>query len=187
MTRSWRSFPGLYRCQQGHNIGPTWCKSHDGWQPVQWAAMCNRIHLMQNKKVGCYPCHFDLKLTIYSSGLPTSFRYVLSQDFPLCFINIISSLAQPKIMAQQAPQQGESWTESSRTIAFSSDTPPGETKLQRSKQVVHRDARNAATEDMTLDAQLKIVPKTARSRIWKQHAMGCKCSLIEVHSCQLMI
>jgi len=186
-TRFWRSFTTMYPCQHTHNIGLTWCKSHDGWQPMQQAAMWNRIHLVQNEQVGCYPCHFDLKLTIYSSGLPTSFHYLLSQDFPLCFIIIISSLPQPQIMAPQATQPGESGTESSRTTAVSSGTPPGETQLHHRQHLVRRDAAKAATENMTLDARLKIVRKTGSSKNRKQGTIGCKCSRIMVHGSELMI
>jgi len=95
-----------------------------------------------------------LKPTIYSSGPPTSFRYLLPQDFPLCFVIIISSLPQQQIMAPQTPQQGESGTELTRTMGASSNTPPAETHPQRRYNLVHRDAANAATKKMTLDAQL---------------------------------
>ena len=55
-------------------------------------------------------------------------------------------------MATQALQQGQSVTESSRTRAISSDTPPAETQLQRRHHLVHHDAANAATKNMTPDA-----------------------------------
>ena len=56
------------------------------------------------------------------------------------------------MMATQAPQQGESGTESSGTRAISSDMPPAETQLQRRHHLVHCDAANAATENITPDA-----------------------------------
>ena len=90
-------------------------------------------------------------------------------------------------MAPQTPQQGEGGTESSRMTGTSSNTPPAETQLQRRHHLVHRDAANAATENMTLDAQLKIVHKTRGSKNKKQHAVGCRCRHIEVHGCQLML
>ena len=67
-------------------------------------------------------------------------------------------------MAPQPPLQGESGTESSRMMGASSNTPPTETQLQRRHHSVHRDAGNAATENMTLDAQLKIVCKTGSNK-----------------------
>jgi len=150
-------FTVIYPCEQTHNIGTTWCKTQHGRQPVQPAARCDRIHLVQIEQVGCYPCHFDLKLTIYSSGLPTSFRYLLSQDVPLHFVIIISSLPQQRIMPPQRPQQDDGGTESSKTTGASSNTPPAETPLHHRHHLAHRDAANAATGNMTLDSQLKIV------------------------------
>ena len=72
--RSRRSCTVIYICKQTHNIRPTWFKLQGGWQPVQRAATHNRIHLVYNEHVGSYAYHFDLKLTIYSSGLPMSFH-----------------------------------------------------------------------------------------------------------------
>jgi len=183
-TRFQLSFTTSYPCKQTNNIIPTWCKMQDCWQPMQRAAMCNRIELVQNEQVGCYPCHFDLKLTIHSSGLPTSLRYLLPQDFPLRFIIIISSSWQQWIMAPRAPQQGESGTESSSTMAVSSDTQPAETQLQRRHHLAHHDAANAATKNLTLHTQFKIVRKTTIRKNTKQHAIGCMCSRVEVHGRQ---
>jgi len=149
--------------------------------------MCNRIHLVQNERVVCYPCHCDFKLTVYSSELPTSFRYLLPQDFPLCFILIVSSLPQQQIMAPRASRQGESGMELIRTTAGSSDTPLGETQLQCRHHLVPGDAANAATENLTLDAMLKIDLKTGSSQNRKQHSARCMCSWIEVHGRQQMI
>ena len=182
-----RSFTKIYPCKHTQNIAPTWCKSLDGWQPMQLAAMCSRIHLVQNGQVGCYPRHVDLKLTIYSSGLPTSFRYLFPQDFPLHFLIIISSLPQPQIMAPQRPQLGEGGTQWCSTTGGSSNTPPPETQLQCSHHWVHCDTANDATEGMTLDAQLQLVRKTGSSKINSQHTIGSKCSQIEVEGRQLKI
>jgi len=90
-------------------------------------------------------------------------------------------------MAPQTPQQGARGTESSRTTRASSNTPPAETQLQRRHRLAHRDAANAATENMTLYAQFKIVRKTRSSKNKKQHAIGCEYGQTEVDGCQLMI
>jgi len=90
-------------------------------------------------------------------------------------------------MAPQTHQQGEGGTESSRTMGISSNTPPAETQLQCRHHFVHCDAANAATRNMTLDAQLKSVHKNGSSKNKEHQAIGCKCRHIEVHSCQLMI
>jgi len=116
-----------------------------------------------------------------------SFCSLLPQDFPLRFIIIISSLPPQLIMAPQSPLQGGGGTESSRTTGASSNTPPTWTQQQHSHHLVHHNAENAATENMTLDPQLTIVRKTGSSRKRTQHVIGCKCSRIEVHGRQLMI
>jgi len=156
-TRCRWSFTVIYACKHTLNIGPTWCKSQNGWQPMWPAAMRNRIHLVLNEQVGCYACHFDSKLTIYSSGFPTALRYLLPQDFPLRFVIIISSHLHQQIMAPQTPQQCEGGTESSRTMGAYSNTPPAETQLECRHDLVHCDAANAATGNITLHPQLKIV------------------------------
>jgi len=90
-------------------------------------------------------------------------------------------------MAAQTPQQGEGGTKSSRMTGASCYTPPAGTQLQRSQHSVHRDAANAATEDMTLDAQLRIVCKTGISKNQKPRDIVSKCHYIEVYGPQLMI
>ena len=138
--------------------------------------MCYRIRLLQNEEARCYACHFDLKLTIFSSGLPTFVRDLLSQDIPLRFVIIISSLPQQQIMAAQTPQQVEHGTESSRRMGASANTPPAETQPQRRHQLAHRNAATAATEQMTLDAQSRIVRKTGSGKNKKQRTIGCEYS-----------
>jgi len=75
------SLPLLYTsidpCKETWNIVTTYCKSRDSGKPLQLAATHSRIHLECNEQVGCHLFHSDLKLTIYSSGLPTSFHYHL--------------------------------------------------------------------------------------------------------------
>jgi len=173
-TRIRRLFTLIYSSDHTHNMGPTWRQSQDGWQPVQPAAMRNKIYLVWNEQVGCYTCQFDLNITIYSSGLPTSFWYLLPQDFPRCFVIIISSLPLQQIMAQQTPQQVEYGTELSRTMGASSNVPLAETQLQRRHHLAHCKAASAATEYMTLDGQLRIVCKTGSSKNKKQLAIGCE-------------
>ena len=143
---------------------------------MQPAAMRNRIHLVYNEQLGCYACHYDLTLTIYSSGYPTSFQYLLPQDIPLRSSIIISSLSQQQIMAQQTPQQVEHGSESSRTTGTSAITPPAETQLQLRHHLAHHDAANAATENMTLDTHLKIVRKSRSSKNRKRHSIRCEYS-----------
>jgi len=50
---------------------------------------------------------------------------------------------------------------------------------QRRHKLVHRDAANAATKQITQAAHLKIVRKTGSRKNKKQHAVGCECIHIE--------
>jgi hypothetical protein len=47
--------------------------AHRGGKPLQLAVLRRRIHLQYKVHVGCYLFHSDMRLTIYSSGLPASF------------------------------------------------------------------------------------------------------------------
>jgi len=64
-------------------------------------------------------------------------------------------------------------------MGASPNTPPAETQLQRRHHLAHRDAANAATKNITLDSQFKIVRKTGSSKNKKQHTIGCEYSQIE--------
>ena len=75
----------------------------------------------------------------------------------------------------------------SRTTCASFNTPPADTKLQRRHHIAHYDAANAPTENMTQDAQLKVIRKTGGSKNKKQHTIGCDYTRIEVDDRQLMI
>jgi cobyrinic acid a,c-diamide synthase len=50
------------------------------------------------------------------------------------------------------------------------------TKEERRHKLIHRDAANAATQHMTLDAHLKIVRKTGSSKNKKQQKQEAACS-----------
>jgi len=69
--------------------------------------------------------------------------------------------------------------------AASSNTSLIGTQQQHSHQLVHHDAANAATKNMTQDANLKIICKTASSTNQKQHAVGCEYIYLVVTSLQL--
>jgi hypothetical protein len=85
-----------------------------------------------------------------------------------------SPFLQQQVMPPQTPQPGVIQSESSRTAGASSNVPLAETQLQRTHQLVHRDAAIAATENMAQDPHLKKVRKTGRSNTRQQHAIGCK-------------
>jgi len=90
-------------------------------------------------------------------------------------------------MAPQTPQRGESELESSSTMGAESITPLVATQIQDWHHLVHRNAANAATENLTLDALLKTVFTTGSSKDQKQDAIGCECCRVEVDGCQQMM
>jgi len=72
-------------------------------------------------------------------------------------------------------------------MGASSNTSHAERQHQCRHHLVHRDAAIAATENMTLDRQLKTVYKIGISKNTKQHAIGCEYIRIEVDGHQLII
>jgi len=90
-------------------------------------------------------------------------------------------------MDTQPPQPGPSGSKSSRLAGASSSTSIIGTQQERRHQLVHRDAANEATRNMTQDEHLKIVRKTGSSTNKKQHAVGCKVIYIVLKGCQLTI
>jgi len=89
-------------------------------------------------------------------------------------------------MTTQTPQTGKSGSESSETTGASFNASLQGTQQQRRHQLVHREAANVATENMTQDAHLKIVRKTGSSTNKKQHAIKCEYVHIMVDGCQLI-
>ena len=75
------SFKSIYVCNQSINIRPSNCELPYRANPVHLAAICSRLHVAENVQVGCHSFCFELKPTIYSSGLPTSFCYHLAHLF----------------------------------------------------------------------------------------------------------
>jgi len=75
-------------------------------------------------------------------------------------------------MDTQPPQPGRSWSESSPLVGASSNMSLIGTQQERRHQLVHCNAANAVTKNMTQDAHLKIVGKTGTSTNKKQLAVG---------------
>ena len=90
-------------------------------------------------------------------------------------------------MDTQPPQPGPSGSESSQLAGTSTNTSLIGTQQERRHQLVHRDATNAATKNMTQVAHLKIVHKTRSSTSKKQHAVGFEYIHTVVHGSQLTI
>jgi len=81
IMRFWLWYSTCYPWKQKNNLGPMYCKSRDHEKPLQLAALSSMIHLEYNVQLGCYSFHSDMTLTIYSSGLPTSFHSYLPLEF----------------------------------------------------------------------------------------------------------
>jgi hypothetical protein len=76
-------------------------------------------------------------------------------------------------MPTEAPQTGESRSESSETTgALSSASLEGKHQ-QRRHRIVHRESTNVATEVVPQDEHLKIGHETRSSKNNKQHAIRC--------------
>jgi len=77
-------------------------------------------------------------------------------------------------MATQTPQTGKSGSDSSETTGASSNALLEGTQQQRRHKLVHREAADDATENMTQDADLIILCKTGISMNKNQHTIVCE-------------
>jgi len=87
-------------------------------------------------------------------------------------------------MDTQPPQPGQSGSKSSRLAGSLSNTLLIGTQKERRHQLVHREAANAATKNMTQDAHVKIVHMTGSCTNKKQHAVGFDVIHTVVNGCQ---
>jgi len=90
-------------------------------------------------------------------------------------------------MDTQPSQPGESGSDSSQLPGATSNALLIGTEQKRRHQLVHRDATNAATENMTQDAHWKIVHKTRCSKRKTQHTVGSEYIHNEVNGRQLTV
>jgi len=90
-------------------------------------------------------------------------------------------------MATQTPQPGENGMEPGGSTGITPNTSLSGTQQERRHQLVHRNAANAATNNMTKDTHLKIVRNTGSSKNKKQLAIGCEYIHITVNDSQLTV
>jgi len=112
--------------------------------------------------------------------------YVVLRTSHFILLSSSSPIPHQHIMETQSPQQAASGSKSSRLAGNTSNTALIGTQQQCRHQEVHCDAADAATQTMTEDDHLKIVPKTGSSKNNQQHAVGCKYMHIMVNSRQWM-
>jgi len=87
-------------------------------------------------------------------------------------------------MATEISEHGESASETSRSTGAASNEGLAGTHQQRRHQLVHQEAANAATDNMTLYSNLKIISITGSSKNTKQHVVGCEYIHIELNGHQ---
>ena len=91
------------------------------------------------------------------------------------------------MMATDTPKLGESGSESIRSMGASSNVSLAGLQQQCWNKFIHHQAVNAASQNMTQDADLKIVCKTGRCKHQKKDAIGCEYIHITVNGHQLNV
>jgi len=109
----------------------------------------------------------------FSLGLPPSFRYH----------HLVTSTAANRGCTNTSGSWA--WNRIEQNDGRFCHTPPAETDLQCRHHSAHHDTANAATENITVDAELNIVRKTGSSKNKKQQAIRCEYSQVEVDDRQL--
>jgi len=90
-------------------------------------------------------------------------------------------------MATQTPRQGENSTEPGGPIGVTRNMSLSGTQQERKYQLVHRNAANVATYNITQDGHVKVVCKTESSKNKKQHTIRYKYIHIKVNDGLLTI
>jgi len=75
--------------------------------------------------------------------------YIFFNSINFFWLSSSSHFPQQQVIAPQKPQEDASGSELSRMTGASSNDHPAETQQQHRHQLVHQDAANAATENMT--------------------------------------
>jgi len=90
-------------------------------------------------------------------------------------------------MATRTPQPGNSGSESSQSKGALSNKSLTGTQHECRHQLVHHDAANAATKNMTQDAHMKIIHRTGSSKNTMQHVIWSEFIHIMVKGSQLTV
>jgi len=91
------------------------------------------------------------------------------------------------MMDTQPPPPGESGLNTGQLAGATSNTEILGTQQERRHKLVHRDAADGATKNMSQDAHLKIVRKTGSRRNKQQHAVECDYIHIDAIGGQLTV
>jgi len=130
----------------------------------RWTNYQPWIHLLQiagplETPATCSYTLYDsswVERTSWLSLIPfwTEANYIFLRTSHFFSLSSSSPFAHQQSMAPQTPQQGEGGSESSRPAAAWPCALPTGTQLQCRHHLVHCDAADAATENMTLDTHL---------------------------------
>jgi len=174
--RFWLSYTSIYPFKQTNHIGPTYFKTAGQWET---SASCS--YKQQDSswvERASWLLHISFWLEAAYVFLRTSHFFSLSSSSPI---------KHQHIMVTPTHQPGESRSESSRSTGTSSLGSIGGTQHQCRDQLGHRDSANAATENLTQDADFQIVHTTGSRKNKKQHAFGCEYIHIVVNGHQLIV
>jgi len=114
-------------------------------------------------------------------------KYICLRTSQFFSLSSSSSIPHQPIMAKHTPQPGECRSWSSQSMVASSNVSLAGTQQQLRHQLVHRNAANAATENMTQDAYLKIIRYIGSSKNKMKHAIGCEYTHIAINVLQLTV
>ena len=119
--------------------------------------MCNHINSTTIRK--------PTKSSAGVCAFTTSHFFCLSFSSPIPHQHIVET---------QPPQPAASRSKSSRPAGDTSNMSLIATQQEHRHQLVHRNAADAATRNMTHDAHVQIISKIWCSSNKQQHAVGCK-------------
>jgi len=114
-------------------------------------------------------------------------KYIFLRTCHFLSLSSSSPILHQQIIATQTPQPGENGTVPGGSTDVTPNMSLSGTQQERRHQLVHHNAANAATKDMTQDADLKIIRKTRSSKKKKQDAIGCQYIYIKVNDAQLTL
>jgi hypothetical protein len=131
----------------------------------------------------------DLTWVKHATWQLTISSWHVAKNIFLSTSHFFSLLSSSSILHQQnipthTPQPGENGTESRGSTGVTPNTLFSGTQSERKHQLIHRNAANAAANNVTQDAHFKIVLNTGRSKTKNQHPIGCEYIYITVNDGQ---
>jgi len=135
---------------------------------VRWETPATRGHMQQHPS-SVYGTLWLLLISFWHEA-----NYIVLRTSHFFSLPSSSPIPHQKIIETQLPQLGETGSKSSRLMGATSIMSVVGTQQEYRHQLVHHNAGNSATRNLTQDAHLKIVRKIGSSKNKKHHAVGCK-------------